>query len=82
MNNHKTPPDSRDIKSADCFVNLKEEIAIKSEQINGSALAESEALKFPGKSTTTAATNELLKILSVIALRISAKAQQHEYLNK
>jgi hypothetical protein len=82
MNNYKKPHGSSDIKSANSFVNLKEEIPIKSEQTNGSAQAESEALEFPDKSETIAATNELLKILSVIALRISAKRQQHEHLNK
>lgn len=82
MNNYKKPHDSSDIKSANCFVNLKEEIPIKSEQTNGSAQAESEAFEFPDKSETTAATNELWNILSVIALRIAAKRQRHEHLNK
>ena len=82
MNNYKKPHGSSDLKSADCFVNLKEEIPIKLEQTNGSAQAESGALEFSDKSKTTAATNELLNILSVIALRIAAKRQQHEHLNK
>ncbi len=82
MNNYKKPHDSSDIKSANCFVTLKEETPIKSEQTNGSAQAESDVLEFPDKSETTAATNELLKILSIIALRIAAKRQSLEHLNK
>lgn len=53
----------------------------KSEQNNDSLQAETEALEFPEKHGITANTKELLKILSVIALRIAAKRQKQEHRN-